>query len=81
MWARLYWLRVFRKLNLVLRNQEIIMSALEDLTSEVAKVETSVDAAVAAIQKGSNDSAQLADLTARLAAAQAKLDAATASST
>lgn len=57
------------------------MSALQDLTDEVAKVETSVDAAVAAIQKGANDSAQLADLTARLAAAQAKLDAATASST
>lgn len=54
------------------------MSALTDLQDEATKLAASIDAAVAALAKGADDSAQLAAVTAQLAAAQAKLDAAVA---
>jgi hypothetical protein len=67
-----------RDLEFVLANQEMIMSALADLTTEVTKIAASVDAAVAILDRGSSDATQLAALTSQLSASQAKLDAAVA---
>lgn len=57
---------------------ERIMSALDDLTAEVAKLTTSVDAAITALQNSQNDAAQLTALAGQLSAVQAQLDAAVA---
>lgn len=51
------------------------MSALTDLTDEVAKAVAAMEAAVAALGKP-DDSAELTALTAQLATAQTALDAA-----
>lgn len=57
------------------------MSALDDITTETGKIETSVAAAVALINNAAGDSTQLVALTARLNAVQASLDAAVAAHT
>lgn len=76
----LKWRLANRRLNLVLKKQEKIMSALEDLKNEVAKAVASMNAAAAAIGS-QNDSAQLADLTSQLATAKGALDTALSSVT
>lgn len=52
------------------------MSAIEDLTVEVAADVASIQAAITALGASSSDSAQLVALTAQLATARAALDAA-----
>lgn len=68
--------RVIRKLNLILQNQELIMSALEDLTVEVTADVASIQAAITALGNTSSDTAALVALTAQLASARSALDAA-----
>lgn len=72
---------VDRKLNIILANQGVIMSALSDLVDEVAKVEASVSAAVVLLGTIADDSVALADLKTRLTASQVALDAAVAAHT
>lgn len=75
----LFWIRHLLGIDQIIGNQEKIMSALDDLTTEVGNVETSVAAAIVAINAGITDATQLAALTARLKTAQGDLDAAIAS--
>lgn len=77
----LRWIRKRLGISQILENQEKIMSALDDITTETGKIETSVAAAVALINNAAGDSTQLAALTSRLAAAQASLDTAVAAHT
>ncbi len=66
------------ELERIAENQERIVSALDDLTAEVAKLTASVDAAITALSNSQNDSTQLAALTTQLTTVQAQLDAAVA---
>lgn len=70
--------RVIRKLNLILQNQELIMSALDDLTAEVTADVASIEAAIAALGTAGSDSAALIALTVQLTTARQALDAAVA---
>ncbi len=72
------WLRRLLGIERILENQEQIMSALDDLTTEVGKIETSIATAIALINNAAGDATQLTALSSRLAVAQASLDAAVA---
>jgi hypothetical protein len=85
--------QLHRKIDLVLKNQEIIMAAIDDLSAAETNLETVVGALVADIQtlstelaaaQGSNDNAAVAAVAAKLnalaASAQAALPAAQANS-
>lgn len=72
-WVR----RLNHKLNRVLSNQETIMSALSDLTTEVSASVASIDAAIVVLGS-TGDATQLVALTAQLATARLALDAAVA---
>lgn len=64
-------------LSVILREQERIVSALDDLTAEVAALSASINAAITALGT-KNDAAQLAAITATLKTGQQNLDAAVA---
>lgn len=70
--------RLEHKVDLIIANQEAIMSALDDLTSEVSLDVASIQAAIAKIGAGTSDAAQLVALTKSLSDARAALDAAVA---
>jgi ABC-type transporter Mla subunit MlaD len=67
-----------QELKHILKNQERLMSALDDLTAEITKLTASVDAAITALGNSQNDTAQLTALTTQLVTVQAQLDAAVA---
>lgn len=71
-------LRRFLGIDRIIRNQEQIMSALDDLTTQVSQVETSIGAAIALISDASGDATQLAALALRLKNVTTALDAAVA---